>query len=434
MPVDQAHPFLTLPLRGADYLMLAFDGILRNHTGRGNVCALAFEFSDAQQAESLIEPLLRSSQFLALNTLRLKRRGFTYCWRTSHRGVRSPIVCSLECSQLPQFIAHHDIDPFTDAPLQVVLVHFSTGHSALVFFWHHALTDARGGELLISSMLAGEDIEFELPKRRRRTALADANKLRREIFRASAAPLRGVTPGRLGSERDLRYMNVTFTAEETRQVDATARSLGLEMFPAVLTLAASARALAAVCDIRRDAPGAFQVTVPHSLRRAGARKPLSNDSSYLFFRILPETLGDLKTAATSLLDQSTAMIREGLHLACPTLLDAARFIPLTLYRRFLGQPSGGRFASFYFSDVGEMFSLRPLDGALSATVSATHYAPHYAPPGLSVVFSRFRGALRLHIPFCPGAIAAAEIDDFVRLVRADLLSESRVKEDVRLAV
>ena len=417
--------------------MLAFDGILREASGRGNVCALALTFRDAAEVERCAASISVSPEYLFLHGLRLRSSWARPAWRSPARALErsSPLVCALENDQLPNFIAHHDIRPDRDAPFQVAKVHLREGGAALIFFWHHALTDARGGEFIVSSLLADERFELELPARSKRQARrADMLALRRHIFAAGADPLRSAAARRPGPVRTLRYADLCLSAEETRLIDARRRELGAEMFPSAYSLAASARAFHTLCDARRDPPGDFHVIVPHSLRRPLMRRPISNDSSYLFFRIAGATLDSLQSAVHAVLDQSLKMIGEGRHLACPGLLDAARWIPLPVYRRLLGMPTRGKFASFYFSDVGEMFALRPLRPAAASLAACEHFAPHYLPPGLSVIFSRTADRLRIHVPFSTAVISSAEVDQFLQLLRGELLGISRVSDHERAAI
>jgi hypothetical protein len=97
-------------------------------------------------------------------------------------------------------------------------------------------------------------------------------------------------------------------------------------------------------------------------------------------------------------------------------------LPLDFYVSHLGKPTRGKFASFCFSDSGE--TCAGMTGLLGAPIQAvTHLIPTWRPPGLTVLFWRFGGQLRVLLAWVDDCLSLAEADVLERRLRSGLLEE-----------
>jgi len=97
-------------------------------------------------------------------------------------------------------------------------------------------------------------------------------------------------------------------------------------------------------------------------------------------------------------------------------------VPLGWYARILRGPSGGQFASLFFSDTGESFCGRT--SFLGAPiVGIAHLPPVPVPPGVAVVCSTFQGRLGIVLSWVEGCLAADEVDLVERTLRSELLAD-----------
>jgi hypothetical protein len=82
-------------------------------------------------------------------------------------------------------------------------------------------------------------------------------------------------------------------------------------------------------------------------------------------------------------------------------------------------------ASFFYSDTGE--SLQGFDQFLNISVkSAIHYPPVMHPPGITFVFSRFKGALKITLGYMEEVVSEDEVEQIIATLRSTLLNSTDV--------
>ena len=103
-------------------------------------------------------------------------------------------------------------------------------------------------------------------------------------------------------------------------------------------------------------------------------------------------------------------------------LDIFKPLPLNYYVRHLGQPTGGKFATFCFSDSGETCAgMSDMMGGRIQNV--THLVSCWRPPGLTLVFWRFSGRLNALLTWVDDCLSPAEADVLENGLRKNLLDE-----------
>jgi hypothetical protein len=216
---------------------------------------------------------------------------------------------------------------------------------------------------------------------------------------------------------------VEFSHEETTRIDERAARLNASFRRSHFHLAATVHALHAVVARRGGPPAAYVIPVPHDQRRRGAAGPLfSNQISFLFFRVEPEQAGNLGATIGELTRQMIDQVRRRTPESFGAAMELFKPTPLGFYASQLGRPTRGKFATFFFSDAGE--ACAGMDELMGARVTGvTHLAPASRPPGLTVVFSRFRGRQSAMLAWVDDCLDEGEAELLEHGLRAALLGE-----------
>ena len=437
----------SIPLTGGDYFALALDHTMRRAGMAGSICRLVVELGGRLEAKRLraaldasgLEPWLANVRFSRALPF-LKPR-----WRQRRGGGSLPIAERAAADAPPA--------PDERSNLAFDLVHQPDGKTALILTWHHGLMDARGAELLlhhIDASAAGKppspetvfgNVAPTLREQLRDWLRAPARlRLSRQsltlVDAASRPPLVSLTPNGRRGHRELargrasgargassRFRTLSFTLEETARIAAVGDRAGAGFRRSLFCLAAAVRALDAVRARRGAETATWLVPVPQDRRRRGALGPIfSNQVSFLFYRGEPDDLASIETLVASLRRQMTEQVRDRIPDYFALAMEMFQRVPLGWYARILRGPSGGQFASLFFSDTGESFCGRT--SFLGAPiVGIAHLPPVPVPPGVAVVCSTFQGRLGIVLSWVEGCLAADEVDLVERTLRSELLAD-----------
>jgi hypothetical protein len=194
------------------------------------------------------------------------------------------------------------------------------------------------------------------------------------------------------------------------------------MFPTAVYLAATARAVAKTILAADTRAHPMFVPVPHDMRRATKQpSPLSNQISIAFFSLSPDRFTTLSEMTNEVIGQLHDTIANRYHYCMLEFLRLLRRIPSPLFWKIIEQPTEGHPASFYFSDIGD--SLSSIESVYGEPVTfASHYPPNLAPPGLTTVWSRYRGCLQISICYDQSRLSEENLNSFVQHLQNDLVS------------
>lgn len=119
------------------------------------------------------------------------------------------------------------------------------------------------------------------------------------------------------------------------------------------------------------------------------------------------------------------MLRGGMPAAMTTLLDLCCWLPAWLYGPIVRLPTRGRLATLGVSDTGD--SLNQLAVLFDRpVVDAWHVPANLYPPGITFVFTRFRGAIDATIRWRAELLDGAEEALLVSELRRELLGDDPV--------
>ena len=417
-------------MSGADWFMLAFDRSMQRVSGQGNVCHLTLSLDGTLSLVDLQARLDADPAWAWLASLRADKGavGEVPCWVTS--AVDPQRVREHHVDREADIVARvfdHERNAFLQDPVAVSLVQVAGAGSVVVLSWHHALMDARGGELW-ASWVAGVlpsaptwVVQGQAPEGTPWERLMLAKKARDFLFRTGLGRIATVSSRRIPRGGDLAYRRIVLTAAETARVDARAKEAGASLVRSAFVLVGVARAVRAMARARGHRPADVLVPVPQDQRKRGATGPvITNRIGVLFYRLPDALLDDTQASVASVLEQLKAILRQGIGPAYGVLLDMCRHLPLPFYFGLVRAPTMGRIATFGFSDTGA--SLSRIDRFASVPVrEAAHFPANIHPPGFTVVATRYGDALHLCVSFFRGMVSDAEYDAFELHLRRDLV-------------
>lgn len=433
-------------LSGGDHFFHAIDRRMRRTGIQGNVCRIAIRLEPGLKAEMLRHRLEASPFFKWLSRVRLIRRlpPFPAIWQAAAQpaGIlhehESNGTSADGLASLPPAAVRRNLRPDQNPALAFDLVRYRDGSVHLLYSWHHALMDLRGAELLLHHLreegrtadlsdlldpaqtgsnwlVAGRD--YLRQARLARGSVEVLNTVCRE-------PLFSLVPATRPAGRcrdDCRVM--VFTEEETTRLDAHCERLNASFRRSSFYLAATLQSVHRIASRRGNQHDAYLVPVPHEVRRRGACGPIfSNRLTFLFHRIEPRQAGNMTETLSALRHQMTDQIRQGSPEAFLAALELFKPMPLGWCATRLSHPTQGKVASFFFSDAGE--TCAGIDDLFGTRITAvTHLAPGSRPPGLTVVFSRFRGRLSVTLAWVEDCLSPDEVSELELGLRRALLGE-----------
>jgi hypothetical protein len=342
---------------------------------------------------------------------------------------------------LPPAILVRSLRADRSPALALDLVCHTDGAADLALSWNHTLMDVHGAELLLRHLHDGgsaapasrlpeshnpEQAELGLSRLRRgyRRQLLFARNSLGLINSVCHEPLFSMLPSApaQGTRRN-HYRIVTLTEAEGARSEAYCQRLNAGFRRSLFHLAATVQAVHGLAARRGNANGAYLIPVPHNLRRPGATGPiLSNQLSFLFYRIEPEQADSMRAVIAELTRQMAEQIRNQHPASFLAAMEMFKIMPPRFYVRRLGRPTGGKFATFFFSDSGETCAgMSDLFGAPIAAV--THLAPAPRPPGLTVIFSRFRQRHSATVAWVDDCLKAEEAEGLAQRLRSALVGE-----------
>jgi len=418
-------------LNGIDYFLLQLDRLMARSCKRHNVCTFVVRLQGTLDHESLQRQLAAHPAYRWINRLRLRHVPFKHAQWLVDKQAKLPALKSYplaETQDLPHELLATALHIERQAPFKVDLLQFPEKSSLLIFTWHHALMDAHGGELFIRHLgVPGRSnpgfwekpSELMLPFIEQARIARD---MKRFLFETSKPPL--LTLYREKTPRPvLRYRVLSLSKQQTHAIDERARQLGTGFLISLFYLAASAYAVARIQQQRGVALDDLLVPVPQDRRRRGAQEPLfGNRVSFLFYRIPAGVLLDLRQCTAALIEQMRDRISSKSPQHYLLMMDGLRRMPGLLYRFLLKSPTQGLMGSFFYSDTGDC--LPNCDQLFGLPISsAIHYPPNVYPPGMTFVFSRFRGALQITCAYMEQVIEAREVEQLFRDLGFALLAE-----------
>lgn len=303
-----------------------------------------------------------------------------------------------EWPEIPDFILTTGIDITKDPLLRIDAFRSMSGEVRVVFSFHHVLFDGRGCGLLLQHLTTNtdeENLEGVFPVKIRRKPLMrqiiNMFQVKKMVEYSSRSPI-GHLPVVDENNHEFTLRTVSFSKEETLKIDHLARENGSRFGTNLFQIACVAHALMPL--IQPNAP--LWVPIPYDGRKRGSTGPVvSNNMSFLFYRIDVTEETTLKATVLGMQQQMNEQLKSGLPNKYDDLLQFMRYIPKRFNYWMMTKSSKGKVSSFLYSSSGESY----YDvGKFSDAFKDTLIIPPYSyPPGIIVNFLRDNGQLKLNI-------------------------------------
>lgn len=414
---------------GPDTFLLILDQLMLKGSGLGNICRFVVTLADPLPCVQVREALDADHTYRWITTLR--RRGGAWFkpprWVARNRVPVQPIphhrLDGAACIDLRDQRA---INPRRESPFQIELFGEEASVSRILFTWHHALMDAHGAELFVMHLggaLSSDPIFFDPnPAKSDHSQWRNALGIKESLDQIAHGPFMSTFGGRRHARPVVRHSVIALDQDETSTVDENIAASGAQINKCLFYLAACARAVKHVVTERGGTPDDVVVSMPQDRRRRGAAGPIiSNQVTFLFYRISADDIDSMKSTVSSLSEQMMELMRQDFPARFHRMMLLCRHVPPFIYRRMVQQPTRKRMASFFISDTGQ--SLDGFETFLgSGLQSAIHYPPNMYPPGLTFIFARTRGKLNITMSTMEEELSDDETAALVSQIRNGLLS------------
>ena len=315
--------------------------------------------------------------------------------------------------------------------LRFDLVQYADGTADLALTWLHMLLDGSGSEEFVRALVAVSEgrVRMDLNVGRsvpnaELTFRERGDRARRwQGFLSSFAtkpPTSLAGPLRRCPQK-LSYQVTSFTAEETRQVEATAKEKAGFLTPVIFYMAAAIRAHHHLFEARGAIPLSYVVPLPVNTRPKGASGAIFRTHvSMVWFQVVPKVVDDFDALLNDLKTQRRDAVRKGLIESGACAIDFARFVPAGLFSRMVRRTLGGEICSFFFAYTGNF--LAGVEEFLGAEIRSGFHVPAVPPsPGSCAAMSIHRGRLNLTHVYQEGAVSGHEVSSFAAHMRRELL-------------
>ncbi|MDA1045030.1 MAG: hypothetical protein O3C57_07385 [Verrucomicrobia bacterium] len=413
-------------LNGADTFLMGLDAIYRKKSKQSNCCTLAIELGQALTPQGIIDAIEQCELFRWTNSLRLKGHGPFR--RMTWKAVRNAPACTVSVIQIKSVfdlswhVIPSQLNPARQSPIRITLAERPGGH-ALLFTWHHGLMDAHGAETFLktiarplpSGTLVGVNANGVPDDWKDHLTIRDF------LSEVSAMPFS--TPADKGSAHGFtQYTVLRLDEEETRASDALAAQVGAGANPSLFYMALCGQFVGHLLTRRNIPQQDMLIPVPLDLRRRGSPYPImSNQLSFLFYRIKAEHANCLEGAVKDLTQQLMNMLRMQFPKRYAGMMELLRWVPRSIYPAVIASTTKGNIASFLYSDTGT--SLDRLDQVLGQDViNAVHYPPNLHPPGITFIISRIRNTLHITIGYREDYYTAEALKNAVVHLRERLMT------------
>ncbi len=424
-------------LNGADCFLLQLDRIMLQTSGRNNVCTFVVSLKQSIELSELELFLSKNPVYQWITRLRIKKSlPFSLIKWGFDETLALPEIKQFQNKKdesIAESLLATTIRIESESPFKVDLIQVSDGKSILIFTWHHVLMDAHGGESFIRALGMNQSIDYAELLAEEQTKLplglraSIAQEMKNFLHETSQLPLFSLykKPVVKLNTATLSYRVISFTEQQTIKINEAARLQGASFLLSAFYLAATTCSVAHIQQLRGPIDGDVLVPVPLDRRKRGVDTPvIGNQVTFLFYRIPQKVLSDVKACTAELIVQMKTLMRTDSPKHYLIMMDFLRRIPVFFYRLMLKRPTKGLMASFFYSDTGE--SLQNYDQLFDRSVeSAIHYPPTMYPPGLTFVYSRFRGSLQITLGYMEQVISDKEVDQLFKHLRSVLLGAEK---------
>jgi len=412
-------------LSGSDYFHLLLDRKMLHNGLVGNISRIHLELEPNANLNSIQKQLSENKTLNTVSRLKVVNQWpLLPVWREEkEERKRVEFHSALSMSEFESSVLNRKVDN-NNGLVFIDLCELVDGSKQVVISMHHVLFDHQGMVNFLHA-LADETVAFPLfPDREKPKSLKVFTNfwfmtfymLKRSSSKLGTLIAKSVQPS--GSPI---FKVIEFDENETKQIEANAWQAGSRIGQSAFYISSTAQLVNQVLQSRRENSPYLWFSIPHNQRRKGPDGHLvSNELSFLFFRLNSNELNKTETAVAAINQQLKAQIKDRIAKRYSDLLKSLRFMPMPIYEAMVDLASKGKMSSFGFSDLGtDKIKLNEFVGV--QIVNTNHYPPVPSPPGFNVVVSKNNGKLKFVWAYFPEVLSDEEIGQMEQWFKALLL-------------
>ncbi len=428
-------------LSGTDWVITTLDCMLKATTCTGNSSQVVFVMDSQIDEDHLRQCLDRVVHELPILTGSISRDiNLAPYWRiprTIDRSIGLTVTCMEDTEAIEDVIymleegVNRPFDSDSDH-LCFHLIHLGNRRSILAMTFDHRLLDARGAEAflyLLREYIAGNgrtDISDGIPLvapaflSNWMEKFYSGRNINRKV-RALTRQVPDALPIPPGKKRKMKFKVISFGADESEKIYATAYSEAGYLMEMPFLLSAVTHAIHSLFSMRGIGEPNYLIPITVDMRTSeDIRQELFfNHVSYLFFRIRSDDMENSKKLIQSVKEQMYEQVKTGLPQDICNASHLTRIAPLSVYRAIFRLPFKGKIASFCFANLGK--SLFKATDFMGANIGNCFHMPRVpVPPGLGFFFNHFHGRLNLVISHLDGLMQDSEIIKIEENIRKEL--------------
>lgn len=413
-----------VPLSGSDYFHLLIDKKIKRFGLAGNISRVHFKLGNEADFQSIVKNLQSNSYLNEASSINYQLSWpFKAKWvKLDKRKPRIIVTDGITRNDFNKQILNRKVNN----QLGLVCVDLCTltdNSKHIVISMHHALFDHQGMMNFIAALNNNYDGDLFPPiiKSSSKQIAINFWKMTFYMLGKGGSKLGSlITSNRIQSQVP-NYEVVTFSKEESKQIDQNAWKAGSRIGTSAFLISATAKCVSQTLANRgKDAPFLWFST-PHKQQKIGATKSLfTNQLSFLFFRLSSTELESTSTSVASLNQQLREQIKKRITERYADLMEGMKRFPLFIYELMVDVSSKGKLASFGFSDLGT--DQLELDTFLDTNVEAIfRYPPIPTPPGFNVAVVRTNEQYQFVFGYVNTAMSPEELSAYLVNFRKELL-------------
>lgn len=397
-------------LTGEDCFFMMLESNLHRHQSGNNVLRIVLHFDTCVAAESLMKQFTCSPIIHWMCNVKLVRGGAFHkpFWQYANSGRTIPIWEHFLPREhgLPNEVLNRSMSIEQNRYIECDIIRHNEGSSMLVLSWHHILMDGRGAGMLLRHLSGQvpfneENWESFFPEKPKQLSLY---RYVRNMYKVKAF-IQGSSKGKIASFYEVNNINEksafswyskTFSYDDTCLVDSNSRQNGARLGANNFLIAATSMVLFKYLK-NREKDGSLWIPIPYDGRKRGGFGPvITNQISFLFFRLNTEDFDSIQTTVQAINKQFADQLKNEMPKKYNHLLDMMRHIPMGLYRFLATRESKGAISSFLFSSAGENnWDMKNLISQDFTNIDII--PPHTFPPGITFSFFRLDGKLKMNL-------------------------------------
>lgn len=412
-------------LSGSDYFHLLVDRKMLRNGLVGNISRIHLELSAEANLLSIAERLDQNQALNTVGQLKVVHRWPLLPKWDEEKGKRKNVLIqfNISRSEFNANVLNRKVDN-ENGLVFIDLCELEDGTKHMVISMHHVLFDHQGVMNFLHS-LAEPHAEFplfpDMEKPNRLKVFQNFWFMTVYMLKRSSSKLGTLVDKKLRPATAPTFKVIEFTESETEQIEKNAWSAGARIGQSAYYISATAKVVNETLCKRGDIPPYLWFSVPHNNRRKGTLGHLvSNQLSFLFFRLMKEELTEITSSVSSINYQLKQQLKARIIERYSDLQDALRRMPLFIYEAMVDLASKGKMSSFGYSDLGEQ-KTRMKEFLGVKVLRIHHYPPVPSPPGFNVIATKVEGELQFVWAYFDEALNHGEIEQMENSFRNGLL-------------